>query len=253
MIRWALRRADGPPARARDDLGGPATAAARLKTAATTLGAQTVGITPITDDAVYAGRQVPYPTAVVLGTAMKRDEMAGVPDDRAAVEVMRAYREVCNVAVELAAQIRSLGWNAKAYGDPNSTDLLHVPLAIRAGIGELGKHGSLISAEHGSNLRLATVATDMPLAPDSPVDLGVDDFCLLCQVCSTACPPAAIANRKQTVRGVDKWYVDFDRCIPYFTKTKGCAICIEVCPWSEPGRGFTISEKMLARRRRRPT
>ncbi len=28
-----------------------------------------------------------------------------------------------------------------------------------------------------------------------------------------------------------KWYVDFDKCIPYFTKTHGCTICIEVCPW----------------------
>jgi len=250
MIRWALRRAEGVPAAVQDDLGGPASAAEYLKAKARDLGARKVGITPVTDAAVYAGHEVPFPTAIVLGTPMRREEMAGVPDDRAAIEVMRAYREVCNTAVDLAEHIRSLGWNAKAYGDPNSGDLLHVPLAAQAGLGELGKHGSLISAEYGSNLRLATVVTDLPLVPDAPVDLGVDDFCLLCRVCSTACPPDAIADQKQTVRGVDKWYVDFDRCIPYFTKTKGCAICIQACPWAEAGRGFTISEKMLARRRR---
>ena len=27
-----------------------------------------------------------------------------------------------------------------------------------------------------------------------------------------------------------KWYVDFDKCIPYFAETSGCAICIAVCP-----------------------
>ena len=31
----------------------------------------------------------------------------------------------------------------------------------------------------------------------------------------------------------------------------GCAICIEVCPWSEPGRGVPISERVLAVRRER--
>jgi epoxyqueuosine reductase QueG len=50
------------------------------------------------------------------------------------------------------------------------------------------------------------------------------------------------------VRGELKWYVDFDKCIPYFVKTYGCAICLEVCPWSEPGRGPSLSEKLLAKR-----
>jgi hypothetical protein len=50
---------------------------------------------------------------------------------------------------------------------------------------------------------------------------------------------------------VRKWYVDFDKCVPYFVKTLGCAICIEVCPWSEPGRGAGLSERMLGRRRAR--
>jgi epoxyqueuosine reductase QueG len=50
------------------------------------------------------------------------------------------------------------------------------------------------------------------------------------------------------VRGESKWYVDFDKCIPYFVKTYGCAICIEVCPWSEPGRGEWLSAKLLAAR-----
>jgi hypothetical protein len=49
-------------------------------------------------------------------------------------------------------------------------------------------------------------------------------------------------------RGEQKWYVDFDKCIPYFVKTFGCAICIEVCPWSEPGKGPSLSARVLALR-----
>lgn len=48
--------------------------------------------------------------------------------------------------------------------------------------------------------------------------------------------------------GEAAWYVDFDKCVPYFAENSGCAICIEVCPWSEPGRGFTLSERLLAKR-----
>ncbi len=50
------------------------------------------------------------------------------------------------------------------------------------------------------------------------------------------------------VRGVEKWYVDFDKCIPSFAMTEGGGICIEVCPWSEPGRGPALSEALIAKR-----
>jgi epoxyqueuosine reductase QueG len=52
------------------------------------------------------------------------------------------------------------------------------------------------------------------------------------------------------VRGVEKWYVDFDKCIPYFNETHGCGICIAVCPWSRPGTAPRLAEKMLRRRKR---
>ena len=49
------------------------------------------------------------------------------------------------------------------------------------------------------------------------------------------------------VRGDTKWYVDFDKCVPYFNETTGCGICIAVCPWSRPGVAANLVEK-LARR-----
>ena len=113
----------------------------------------------------------------------------------------------------------------------------------------------MICREFGSNYRLAAVGTDLPLVPDAPVDIAVDDLCVNCRRCTTDCPPGAIFDDKQWVRGDKKWYVDFDKCAPYFSIVHGCAICIEVCPWSEPGRGTMLSEKLLAKRatRRAPT
>ncbi len=248
---WQLRRQDGPVARQRRNVGDREAMAAEIKDEALRAGAALVGITRITEEDLYEGREVPYEYAICIGLDMNRAEMAHIPHERAAAEVMRAYREVSRVAIEVAATIRAMGWPAKAYGNPNATDILHIPLAIRAGLGQLGKHGSMISREHGSNFRLAAVLTDLPMTLDQPVDIAVDDLCIDCIRCVIDCPADAISNEKQLVRGEHKWYVDFDKCIPYFVKTYGCAICIEVCPWSEPGRGFDLTDLLLQRRARR--
>ncbi|MEM7345726.1 MAG: 4Fe-4S dicluster domain-containing protein [Chloroflexota bacterium] len=247
---WQLRRQNGPIRRQQVKVDDPVAMAAQIKEVAKRLGAGIVGITPIIEDALYEGYEVPYQSAICIGLPMDREEMLEVPHERAAVEVMRAYREVSRIAIELGEYIRAIGWPAKAYGNPNSTEILHIPLAINAGLGQLGKHGSMISKEYGSNFRLSAVLTNLPLAADEPVDIGVDDLCLTCQRCVIDCPPGALANEKQMVRGEEKWYVDFDKCIPYFVKTYGCAICIEVCPWSEPDRGAWLSQKLLAGRKK---
>ena len=248
---WQLRRSDGPVARQRRDVRDPSATAAEIKALARRLGASLVGVAEVAEDALYEGREPGLRYAICLGLEMDHREMSFVPQARAAVEVMRTYRRLARIAVELGEAIRAMGWPARAYGNPNSTDLLLIPLALRAGLGELGKHGSMIGVEHGSNFRLAAVLTDLPLALDRPVDVGVQDVCLVCRRCVDDCPPRAILEEKQLVRGERKWYVDFDKCIPYFVKTYGCAICIEVCPWSEPGRGPAISERVLAVRRER--
>ncbi len=248
---WQLRRQDGAVRKERRVVDDRDAMAAQIKLEAKRAGAALVGITNVTDEDLYEGRQVPYQYAICIGLDMNRDEMLCAPQDRAAVEVMRAYRQVSKIAIRLAEKIRAMGWPARAYGNPNSTDILHIPLALRAGLGELGKHGSMISKEHGSNFRLSAVLTDLPMALDEPVDIGVQDLCLNCVRCVIDCPADAISNDQQLVRGERKWYVDFDKCVPYFVKTNGCAICIEVCPWSEPGQGFSLTEELLRRRRER--
>ena len=249
---WQLRKRDGPVAARRVE-ADPAQMSARIKDAAREFGADLVGIAPVTDQAIFAGRTPPHATAICIGLSMDQEKMAHVPHDTAAVEVMSAYRRIARIALRVARFIRRQGWPARAYGNPNSTDILHIPMAVAAGLGQLGKHGSMISKEHGSNFRLAAVLTDLPLEFDEPVDIAVDDLCIGCQRCVVDCPPDAIFNEKQWIRGEKRWYVDFDKCIPYFVKTHGCAICIEVCPWSRPGQGPKLVEKLMAKRQQRAT
>lgn len=248
---WNLRRASGPVAKVQRPVADAVAMTAEIKARARKMGADLVGVTTVKPEYVFDGHEVPYAHVISIGVEMDRAKMAGVPDPPSATEVMRAYTRIGWIVSNLAEEIRALGWPARGYGNPNSGDLLHIPVAIDCGFGQLGKHGSLISKEHGSNFRLGCVVTDLPLAPDGrPIDIGVDDLCSRCNICVKGCPVDAIHEVKPMVRGVEKWYVDFDKCIYYFCETSGCGICIEVCPWSEPGVGANLSARLLAKRAR---
>ena len=163
---------------------------------------------------------------------------------------MTQYNRGTRAARAVANFIQSQGYDAHPHGGPMAGPMLLIPPAIEAGLGELGKHGSMINRRFGSSFRLAGVMTDLPLVADAPAPFGSDDFCVNCQVCVNACPPDAIFREKQTVRGERKWFVDFDKCIPFFNDTQGCGICIARCPWSRPGVASNLADKLAARRAR---
>ena len=56
-----------------------------------------------------------------------------------------------------------LGFEATPHHGPDADALLMIPAALAAGLGELGKHGSIINKKFGSNFRLAAVSTELPL------------------------------------------------------------------------------------------
>ena len=242
---WATFRAHGTLAEKRREVNDAEEMTRLIKAKAKELGAGLVGICELKDDYLVEGAKNKFRYAISLGLPMNREKMLTVPSHTAAMEVQRVYTQGSYLSVDLTRYIRSLGWPSKGLPINSSSEYLHIPIAIAAGLGELGKHGSLICKEYGSNFRLTTVVTDLPLVPDAPVDIGVEDICATCQACTRGCPPDAIFSEKQMVRGKLKWYVDFDKCVPYFSSTWGCGICLEVCPWSEPGRGPKLSEKLL--------
>lgn len=244
--RWLLRRADGAISPTQQAVSDTVQMSEMIKHVATDLGAGRVGVTRFTEQAMYRGHSPDYKNAIVILMPMDSAEMAYVTTDRAGAETMRTYMEISKIAIGVAEKIRGMGWRARAYCE--AADILHIPLAISAGLGQLGKHGSLICKEFGSSMRIATILTDLPLAIDQPIDIAVDDLCIGCRRCTIDCPVDAIVDDKQLVRGETKWYVDFDKCAPYFTATVGCGICIEVCPWTKPGKGPGLSAKLLEKR-----
>ena len=208
------------------------------------------GVAEMQDAWVMEGHEVPQRRVIMLGVAHDYDEISQAPEAAAGLEVMAQYGRAAAAAKTVAGWMREQGWDAEPITGPMSGALLMIPPAIACGFGELGKHGSIINPQFGSSFRLSAVLTDAPFAPTPEVDAGIDGFCASCRVCEDACPPEAIFHEKQTVRGTSKWYVDFDKCLPFFNQTHGCAICIAVCPWSRPGVGPNLAAK-LARRAER--
>lgn len=210
--------------------------------------ADLVGVTAFRAGWVYADRAPPrYPWCIVLGVGQDYAQMRYAPQEPAGTEVLVQYGRILSAARRLSGWIRTQGWDAEPFGSPTPATFPLIPAAIAAGFGELGKHGSIINRIWGANFRLAAVLTDLPLQADRADVFGADEFCRNCRVCEKACPVDAIAPLPQLVRGVERWYVDFDRCQPFFNEHLGCSICTTVCPWSRPGIAPGLLAKMARR------
>lgn len=222
-----------------------------VKDVARHAGADEVGITRVQPQWVYDGYEVKEQFAVMLCVQHDWDALKTAPQELAAAEVIRQYGRGIRVAKAVAGFLRGQGHEATPHGGPLAMPMLLLPAAISAGLGELGRHGSLINRRLGSNLRLAMVLTDVPLIVDAPDDFGADEFCTKCQSCTNDCPPQAIGAEKRLVRGEMKWYVDFDKCLPFFNETQGCAACLAACPWNIPGVAESMVVKLARRRMQR--
>ena len=212
-----------------------------------------VGITSVEPLYIYEGYKIEEPWVITIGVAMDYAELSQAPptfdNPATAVVVAKEYNRAARACRTLANFILSKGYFAKAYQGPYATALNMIPAAIASGFGELGKHGSIINREYGSGIRLSAVTTDMPLITDNRDEFGADDYCTRCKACSNGCPPGAIYDDKQLVRGDRKWYVDFDKCIPFFGEALGCAICLSICPWSRPGNAGKIIQSLIRRKK----
>ena len=195
------------------------------------LGIDDVGSTPVDPAYVYEGVDLPHRTAIVLAKAMDFAAIAEAPSARTNSEVMRIYAELSDASIELARRVRALGYPARAHTLAHE-GIAFIPHAVAVGLGELGKHGSLLHPRLGASFRLAAVTTDLPLDDDRPTTARIADLCLNCSLCVDHCPGDAISDERVIVRGTERWIVDTERCAPIWASYHACAICLQVCPWN---------------------
>ena len=241
-------RFEGEVADSRVEFDSPAEASRHLKDKATEFGADIVGICEIEPTDVYRSRVVTEKYAIAVGQRMRWREFQVVPSRESAIECLRVYYTLGETVIKLATYLRSIGYACKIEHPIGDSDLLHVPIGLKAGFGELGRHGSIINPRLGPLFRMGSVATSIPLAIDHPIDAGIAKFCDACRACRKFCPADAIPDERTPEAGKDhlgynRYVIDTGRCFPYFAKHSYCSICLPVCAynhkeWAKDFDGF---------------
>jgi epoxyqueuosine reductase len=221
----------------------------RVKAVARLYGADLVGICELDQRWVYSHYfqratgaygelEIPYRYAVVMGIEMDWQGINASPGFEASAATALAYSQMAELASSLARYIRGLGYPAIPCGNDTAQS---IPLAIDAGLGELGRNGLLISPEYGPRQRICKVLTDLPLQPDEPIDFGAASVCETCHICVRVCPANAIRGGERTTdttsisnrRGILRWPVDVASCYLFWQENgHDCSNCVAACPWA---------------------
>ncbi|MFH1150002.1 MAG: 4Fe-4S dicluster domain-containing protein [Actinomycetota bacterium] len=172
----------------------------------------------------------PYDTVLVLGMEMRKEFLLEAPDFRLRrYPDYDIYRKAGWRVHRVANFIRRQGVSCSARV-PFDGAVQYTVHAILAGLGELGAFGGVITPQFGPRQRWCCITLDAELPLDAPVDLGVAAFCDECLLCVDRCPAGAIPRERVWWRGVYKRKVNDVRCFRFFSRLKGCAVCINACP-----------------------
>jgi ferredoxin len=179
--------------------------------------------------------QLRHPTAIVFLVEMDAGAMRHAPAAPVIAESARQYLRAAHLALTLAAALRAAGVDAKAHYDAHY-DVILPPLAVAAGLGEMGRHNLLVADRAGTRVRIGAVTTDLVVRPDQPVSLGVARFCRACRKCAANCPSHALSDGEpDTSRRVPLWPTHVERCYGYWRAVgTDCGVCMAVCPFSHP-------------------
>ncbi|MCD4676405.1 MAG: reductive dehalogenase, partial [Desulfobacula sp.] len=214
------------------------------------IGADMVGICKVDPDLVYSHRgEIHYDRqddwgkeikdlpsyAVVFLTEMNHGHVISAPHTPTVAESAHLYARGAYLSTLLARWFSYMGYRGVAEHTRNYNIPLP-PLAVDAGLGEVGRQGYLVAPNMGARCRIFAVLTDMPLVVDKPICLGVEEFCRACKKCADSCPSKSIPQGKKIVyNGYSKWKLDENSCYGYWSKVgTDCSICMAICPFSRP-------------------
>ena len=135
--------------------------------------------------------------------------------------------------------------------------MLEKPIAVKAGLGWLGKHTNVLSRDAGSWFFLGELYTNLPLQESGELT----EHCGACTACIDVCPTQAI---------IAPYELDARRCISYLTiehkgsiplelrplignRIYGCDDCQLICPWNRftqysTETDFTVRHQLDAQR-----
>ncbi len=183
-------------------------------------------------------------TIIVLAVPMGLQEPRPVYEVASYAHYIDYHEAIPPMADALISRIRSLCGTDLSYRIcVDSSPILERSLAVRAGLGWIGKSSMFVAPRYGSALFLCEILTDLELPPDAPY---TRDGCGSCRRCVDKCPNRCIDPDSRTIRA--------DRCAAYLTIEHkgdfseeqvslvgthlfGCDECLRACPHNSRNNG----------------
>ncbi len=132
--------------------------------------------------------------------------------------------------------------------------ILEKDLAVRAGLGWIGKNSLLINLKLGSYFLIGSILLNKKIAEFKKAKTYLmTDHCGSCHLCLDTCPTSAIVEEKR--------FLDVKKCISYFTIEQfkesaapigyqtltenifGCDLCQQICPWNQKVQMIDIDQE----------
>jgi epoxyqueuosine reductase len=175
------------------------------------------------------------PLAVVIAVRVSRAVLSTL-DDGPNLLYFHHYRQINahldRAATAISAEIERQGCSALPVPASQIVDwkkmsgqVSHKAMARLAGLGWHGRNNLLVTPQLGAQVRLATILTDFPLAPDHTLQAD----CGSCRRCVAVCPAKAIGETPAAF--------DLTACyqkLSEFRKTRNipqhiCGVCVKAC------------------------
>ncbi|MBU6997459.1 MAG: epoxyqueuosine reductase [Theionarchaea archaeon] len=151
-----------------------------------------------------------YSSAVIVGVSVLRLFRKSQSDT---VQVMNETMDLLNVHGRQFLYEKGYGaWGALFSQEdmPGRNVVPHRELAVKAGLGIIGKNFLVITPEFGPRVQFSTILTTMPVLPGPPLEF---DPCATCSVCVDMCPTGALGA----------WF-RHEKCIKCYTCVLSCPV-----------------------------
>lgn len=167
--------------------------------------------------------------AITIAVEMEQEYVKQTPSVPTLQHVFVKYKESTDVVTKISEAMTSKGIFCQpvvslSFFDPNCNEFNLPRMAVESGLGIMGKHNLLLTADYGPRVRLAAVYLYKSKYWDTldqavdPVIQEMQERCDSCTACLKMCPPDALAMD------------DVRKCSQYFLEHENCGICMMVCP-----------------------
>ncbi len=165
-----------------------------------------------------------YSCAVLFGKALSweyvRTIQAGLEPKHK--EMNNTERKMDTLAMKVAGWLEAEGYQSIARLKPGR--LPHKTVALRAGLGFIGKNNLLVTSRYGCALILGKVLTMAPF--DARHEVTKEPQCGDCNICVDVCPTKALLGKPWTVATTREEIMVRKLCIL-------CLKCMACCPYTK--------------------